>query len=128
MSEQLTFVQGVQDGASQISKESSVTGSVRQSIEESIAGLATDTQVTIAFPVTGLKGLYLVADGALTIQTNSGSAPDDTLTLAANVPLVWFDGCGTACPITVAVTKFYCTNSGASAVALRGKVLYDATP
>lgn len=62
-----------------------------------------------------MKSLLLVSSGDLTVKTNSSGSPDNVITLAAGVPLIWSlsqDGSG-ANPFGAAdVTKLYCTNAG----------------
>jgi len=88
--------------------------------------IATDTLANIAIDVSVLKVLFLLCDVAVTIQTNDGTSPADTITLAAGIPLVWFTGCGFDNPLGTDVTKFYLT--AAVAGTLQVRVLQDATP
>jgi hypothetical protein len=63
---------------------------------------------------------------ACTVKTNSSGSPDNTITLAAGVPVAWDTNSPYANPFTANVTKFYITN--ASAGTFSCKVLYDPTP
>lgn len=103
-------------------------GGAHQHIEDTIAGSTTDKQVNCAIDASNLKGIYLLATGALTLQANDGSSPDFTITLSANKPFVWYDGCGITNPITADVTEFYVTNAGGSSVDLDIYVEQDPTP
>ena len=93
-----------------------------------IAEDATDTEVSIAFAYAGLKWIYIKAAAALTLETNSSSAPADTISIAA-APNVfeWTYGSGITCPFTQNVTKFYFTRVGA-ATTVSIYAGYDATP
>lgn len=93
-----------------------------------VPGSTTDMQVDVAIDVSQLKSLYIKSSTALTIETNSGSAADDTLTLVANEPLVWWDGCGWSCPLTVDVTGMFLTKAGAGDANVQMRFLVDATP
>ena len=98
----------------------------------SIDASAVDKQATIAIDVSVLKCLVLSCDKGLTIQTNDGTTPDDTLTLTANEPLIWWSTSGITCPLTVDVTDLYCTRAGADAATgtatLKVRSLQDVTP
>lgn len=103
-------------------------GGAHQHVEDTIAGSTTDKQVNCAIDTSHLKGIYILADGALTLQANDGTTPDFTITLSADKPFVWYDGCGIANPITADVTEFYVTNAGGSSVSLDIYVEQDPTP
>lgn len=85
----------------------------------------TDQLYTLAIDVSEIQTLFLYTDGALTLETNSSSAPDQTLTFAANKPLVWVYGMPSTNPLTTDVTKFYLTNGTASSVTLYGFINQD---
>jgi hypothetical protein len=87
---------------------------------------ATETEVAINFLAASLRSLFILSDKDLTLKTNSSGSPGNTLTLTANKPLVWYQGCGLANPITVDVTKLFLT--AATAARVRVKVLCDVTP
>lgn len=88
----------------------------------------TDFRTNIAIDVSEVKSLYIHSDVSVTIETNSSSAPDDTLTVAAGKPLVWYTGCGLANPLTTDVTDFYITNATGGPAAVKIRVLIDETP
>lgn len=125
-SDVLTFVWT--RGGATVTQNVTLTAEAGQVVDVSVPGSTTDLQVNLAIDVSQLSHIFLLADGALTIQTNSGSSPDDTITLAASKPLVWYTGCGLACPLTVDVANLYLTNAAGSAVALQIRVQSDATP
>jgi hypothetical protein len=85
-----------------------------------------ELEVAITFLVASLRSLFILSDKDLTLKTNSSGSPGNTLTLTANKPLVWYQGCGLANPLTVDVTKFFL--SSATAARVRVKVLCDVTP
>lgn len=89
---------------------------------------AVNTEVDIVIDVSAVSSLYILTDQALTLKTNSTGAPDDTITLAANKPLIWYSGCGWTNPLTVDVTKFYFSNASGSDATVKVRVLQDTTP
>lgn len=115
-------------GGATVTQNVTLTAEAGQVLDVAVAGSTTDLQVNLAIDVSQLSHIFLLADGALTIQTNDGTSADDTITLAANKPLVWYSGCGLACPLTVDVTDLYLTNASGSTVNLQVRVQSDATP
>ncbi len=97
----------------------------------SVPDETTDHQINIAIDVSLLKSFYLDSDQDVTVESNSGSAPDDTFTLKANSPLIWDENDGQPNPFVSAVdvTKLFVTNTGNSAAAaVRIRVGQDSTP
>ena len=89
--------------------------------------IAAATEFDIAIDVSQLKSLMLVADVDCTVKTNNSGAPDNTLNLKANKPLVWESQSGYfATPLTVDVTKLFINSAAAGTLKLRG--LVDPTP
>lgn len=114
-----------------------VSASSPAAIEETIAAGQTAYLINLAFTVAGLKSIWLLSDQVITIKTNSSSVPDDTIILAAGVPLEWNTGYThtvggvtpwPACPFTAPVTKIYVANSSGTTANLSCRVLADATP
>lgn len=87
----------------------------------------TDLAVNLDVDVSAMKSLYIHSDKALTIQTNDGTTPDDTITVAANSPVIWYTGCGWDSPLSADVTgTIYVTNTDAALLKIR--ILTDSTP
>lgn len=103
-----------------------------ESTTPAIAASATNYEFDIAVDVSTLIGLVISTDKNLIVKTNSTSAPDDTLTLSAGKPLFWYVGCGMPCPLTVDVTKLYCSRTGGDiadgVAAFKFRSLVDPTP
>lgn len=120
-----TITTKVTTPGSEVSAAVELSGDLALSVDESIADSSTDVEIPFSVDVAKLQSLYIRSDQAITIETNSGAAPDDTLSIAANVPLVWYDGCGHDCPLTVDVTGLFITNASGAAAALRIEALVD---
>jgi hypothetical protein len=122
----LTFSRG---DASISSTTEDVTGSAEANIDETIGVDATDLEINLAIDVSALKSIFMLCSKAATIETNSGSAADDTITLAAGVPFRWTNTSPFASPFASAVdvTSIFVTAAGASGT-LQIYVLQDATP
>lgn len=101
------------------------TGTSGTTIDVEVPATTTDQLFTIAIDISELESIFLYTDGALTIETNSSSAPDDTFVFAANKPLCWVNGMPTIDaasqnPFDADVTALYLTNASGSTVTLRG--------
>lgn len=111
------------------------TGTAETNIEETL-GVGTDTAVAFNVDQSAIKSIALVwepTSGSTTclVETNSGSAADDSLTLVANKPMIWntdiLATLGTACPITVDITTgIFVTTTAAGDLSIY--CLVDATP
>lgn len=128
-----TFVRGWNNGGSSISKTLGVTSGAELNVDESIPAATTDQLVAFAMDVSQLKGLFIVSDKDLLVQTNDGTTPINTITLAAGVPFVWVNGDAplrdtAGAVITTDITRLYATNADATnAALLQVRALYDPT-
>jgi hypothetical protein len=95
---------------------------------EVIPGDSTHLEVACVIDVSELKGLYIKCARALTIKTNNSGSPDNTITLAADEPVVWASGNNIDCPLTADVTKIFVTLAAGSDATLEMEVLVDPTP
>lgn len=79
--------------------------------------------------VSQVVAVYMHSTAALTIETNHTAATGgNTITLAADVPLIWCTGAPFSNPLTNDVTAAYATNSSGSSATLNVMVVQDATP
>jgi hypothetical protein len=128
-----SFVRGWNNGGSSISKTIAVQSGAELNIDESIPALTTDQLVAFAMDVSQLKGLYIVSDLPLTLETNSAGSPANTITLGAGVPYMWVFGDAAirdtaGAVITTDITALYATNPHATQAAiLEIRALYDPT-
>lgn len=77
-----------------VSKTVSKTGGQELNISETIAAAASNALLAFALDVSQLKSCYIVASGAMTIETNDSGTPDATITLTADEPVVYYAGQG----------------------------------
>jgi hypothetical protein len=106
----------------------SYTGDGEANYEGSIATGVTNGEIDIALDVSAIKSLVMYSTQALTVKTNSTSAPADTITLAAGKQLVWTTDHLDANPLGTDVTKFYVTNASGSTATVKFRFLVDVTP
>src|SRR5690242_5998056 len=93
------------------SKTKEITNTNIVSLEDSVANGQTNKEFVLALDVSQLKGLFIWADGAITVKTNSSGSPADTLSVPANIPYVWCEGMLGTLLITADVTKIFITNA-----------------
>jgi len=94
-----------------------------------VAGSTTDKEVVVAIDVSQIKELIIKASVDMTLETNDGTTPDNTIALKANFAYVWAkDYSYDTCKLTVDVTKLYLTNAGATAGTFELLCVYDSTP
>jgi hypothetical protein len=123
-----TIRQAWTSGARSISNETAYTGDAQSSIEAEIADSETDFLVNFALDVSQIAAIYIVSDQDITVETNDGSSPDDTLSLVAGVPYVWTTDSYDSCLLTVDITALYVTNSSGATATLQIEVVKDDTP
>jgi hypothetical protein len=104
------------------------TGSSKVSLDETVASGSTDLLINVAIDVSAVKSFILLSDQAVTIETNNGAAPDNTIVLVANVAYVWTTDSYDTFKLTVDVTKIYVTNASGSTATIKLEALVDATP
>ena len=89
---------------------------------------STDLELLINIDVSTIQALILLSTKDMTLDTNSTGAPDDTIALKANAPLVWTNDGYHANPLGTDVTKFFLTTGSVGAAVFNARVVYDATP
>lgn len=105
-----------------------VTGGGMPNLDEAIPGSSTDLEIAYALDVSAVVGFFMICDQAMTIETNDGSSPDDTMTLTAGVPYVWHTGKPESFAFTTDITALFATSGDSNDATLKIKALVDATP
>jgi hypothetical protein len=128
MSISYTISRGVASsaGSAALSGSYLAVGSSEQAIDQTFAAASSNVAQAASFGAHGtasgdLVAIELLASAPVTILTNSTTAPQDTIALAASVPLQWDSQSGLACPFAGAVTEFYV--SATNAARLQGRIL-----
>lgn len=116
--------------ASPIRSSQDITADGVTIFDGSIAASQTDVLIGVALDISQIRALYMLADGGnVTLQTNDGAAPDDTIVLVDGVALIWDSASGYFDnPFSVDVTEIYATTGAGDARTLQIVVLLDATP
>ncbi|KPL06085.1 hypothetical protein AMJ85_10715 [candidate division BRC1 bacterium SM23_51] len=116
------------NGARSIGAANVHVGDGQISLSVIVPDSSTDMQIDVALDVSQAKAIYIKSSQAITIETNDGGSPDDTLVLVADVPYVWTEDDYVANLLTTDVTALYATNSSGADATLEIEILYDATP
>ena len=75
------------NGQNVLSGNQTEVGDLQPVIDVAVPGAITDQAATLAIDVSKLQSLMLMSDKDLKVETNSGSAPADTINLKAGSPL-----------------------------------------
>ena len=116
--------------ASAVRSSQDITADGVTVFDGSIAASQTDVLLGVVIDISQLKGLFMLAVGGdVVLQTNDGTAPDDTITLKDGVALVWDATSGYfANPFSVDVDEIYATTGSGDSRTLQIIALVDATP
>ena len=84
---------GVTAGGDALAYEVALTADGETNLSLTVADSVVDQQVNIVIDFSALVSFFIYSDYAITVETNDGTTPDNTLTVAAGVPIVWYTGC-----------------------------------
>lgn len=115
-------------GGKPVTKENDYSGSGQLSIDETIAESTTDGLVVMSLDVSQIKSVYIVSTVDMLLETNSGSTPDDTISLVAGVPYVWTTDSYDSNLLATDITAIYLTNTSGGSGNFTLECVYDATP
>jgi len=121
------LTRAVSGGTKLVSKENTYTADQEQSYSFTVADASTDFLVAMTLDVSQLKLIYIVSDQAITLETNSGSAPSDTITLVADVPYVWHTGSYYTNLLATDITATYWTNASGATANVDIQIVVDPT-
>lgn len=115
------------DGHS-VEKSNTYTGGLQVSLSEAVADSETDYEIVVTMDVSEIESVMIVSDQDVTLETNSGDTPDDTLSLVAGVPYVWTSDSYHVCLLTTDITSIFITNASGSEATLKIEAVIDPTP
>lgn len=112
----------------EVSKTQTFSGDGKTQRQVVVADSATDFLVTIAIDVSHIKAIMIVSDQDITMETNDGTTPDETINLLADNPLVWYEGSYYANLLASDITALYFSNSSGAVATVDILVIHDSTP
>jgi len=127
-SPQATVLEQISGQGRTVSKSNTYTGSGSISIEETVADAQTDFEINVDIDVSAIKAIYINSTQDVTLETNSGSSPADTISLTANKPYVWTADSYFSNLLTTDVTSMFFTNASGGQATISVEVVYDTTP
>ncbi len=98
------------------------------SIDEVITADAEDELVVFTLDVSQVKSIFILAEGDMTLETNNGAAPTDTINLKAGVPYIWTTDSDDSFKLGSDVTALYMTELSSANNRLQIESVYDPTP
>lgn len=113
-------------GGVDITASVSESADAEQNRELAIAASTPDQQFDLDFAFADLKSIFMLADQDLTIETNDGTTPDDTISLVAGVPFWWCDSSGLPNPFSADISAIFVTNAEAETATLKIRALFDS--
>lgn len=96
--------------AASVITQSSAT---EQALDNVITAGASNVHFVMAVDVEEVISFLMYSDQAITVKTNSSSAPAQTFLLQAGIGFTWNSARPDANPLTTDITDFYITNAGA---------------
>ncbi|MCH8853919.1 MAG: hypothetical protein IID41_14900 [Planctomycetes bacterium] len=126
MAASMTLEQKVLSGGRWLSSSKSYSAGLRVSLINEPIPLGTDTVLNVAIDVSAVKSFFLISDVNVTIETNDGTTPTDTLNLIAGVPYIWNTDSLDSFLLTGDVTKFFITNASDAIIDM--EAVADPTP
>ncbi|KKN53084.1 hypothetical protein LCGC14_0605960 [marine sediment metagenome] len=104
------------------------TGDGKDNLDVSVADSSTDYLVNFALDVSLIQAIIIVSDKDVTMETNDGTTPADTINLLANNPYIWYTGSYFTNLLTTDITGLYFTNSSGGVANVKLLVIKDTTP
>jgi hypothetical protein len=104
-----------------------ISTEVENNVSVSVPASTTNQQAALAFTVADVEMVYMISDVTVTLKTNSSGSPQETITLTAAKPVIWYTGCGLTIPFAGNVTTIYLTNATAGAAAVNIRILKQAS-
>jgi len=127
MSHSFQFTEKVVIGGESTSQLNTLTAGTRIAISEAMP-IANDTLVALSVDVSQVKGVFILSDQDLLLETNSNNAAGgNSLSLKANIPYIWYTNKYDALKFTVDITALYVTNASAAVANLTLEILTDPT-
>ena len=123
-----TVTRTVDTGGGTVSKTNTYSADGRESREITVPDSATDQLVNLSIDVSQIKSLYIVSSKDITLETNSGGTPVDTVNLLADKPLLWQNDSYYTNLFGTDITAFYFTNASGAEATVNIEFVHDATP
>ena len=128
MSHAMTFSRTVSTTEGQITSSVTATGEMKVVCQVTVPAETTDFELDIALDVSTILGIAIHSTKDLTVETNSSSAPDETLALKANKAYEWETNDYNTLLLETDITALYLTNAGDEDAVFKVRAITDPTP
>lgn len=129
MAQSVRIQRGVTIGSTFFGENRTQTVDAAQFNSQLVPTATTDLQIIFPIDFSQIQAIMMLSTYDVTVETNSGSSPTDTISLKAGVAKVWtVNDVGTSCFITADCTNIYITNTSGSSAVVTFAVCYDVTP
>lgn len=112
------------NGSKSISKTVSLDGDTETNLDVIVPDGTTDQAETVSIDVSELLSVFIVSNVDVTLETNDGTTPDDTIPLKAGIPYLWQSGGYFTNLLTADVTAFYFTNASGQQARIQLRFLF----
>ncbi len=109
------------------SESNAYTGDAQDGRRIDVPDSSTDLEVDFVLDVSAISAIWIRSDQNVTLETNNGGSPDDTISLLANKPYVWVSDSYFTNKLTTDITALFFTNASGSAAVVQIGVVYDST-
>lgn len=124
----LRWQQGGETLSQEIAVVASGNGQGSFEIDVSLTALQADEEIVLAFDPDLLQGIFIESALDLVLETNSTSAPDDTIPVVGGEGFAWAASMANANPFTEPVVTAFLTNQSNAAGTVKLRGILDATP
>ena len=94
----------------------------------SVPDSSADFFVEIAIDVSEIKSIFILSDVDMTLETNDGATPIDTINLKAGIPYIWHTDSYFTNILDTDVTGLYLTTGSVGVGTFELEVVTDPTP
>lgn len=124
----MVFTDAVTTNEGQLAYAKEVSGELKIALDVLVPDSETDFDVLVGIDVSQIQGIYIVSDQDITLETNNGTTPDETISLKANVPYKWHGECYDSNLLATDITALYFTNASGEDATVKIRVVSDPTP
>lgn len=115
------------DGVAVVSNQESVSGDSVLKVGPVTAAAESTTEFEFNVDEDALTVLFLHSSVDASVKTNSASVPQETIILAANVPLIWTSDSASAKPLSDDVTALHVVIAGTTDASFTAIAITDPT-
>jgi hypothetical protein len=121
-----TLIRNVTAGGNTVNTQKTYSADARVSISDTVANGATDDEAVVVIDSSRVISLFMNSTQNMTVESDSGTSPTNTIELKANVPYIWNTDDYNTNIFYTDITNLYRTNVSGSSATFSLEVIYDA--